>query len=186
MLGNCPNLAKILFVQRVTLLGQHVYFRSNYIGCPWPGPGRGPAGSRGTPLLSLAGKDGNEGAGKKASGCLPGEHAPSSARSIPTSPGEQGGPGDPAPHPRACPHLPRGVIRLVSAPCRAFREGILIISLFSAQDRETWEQLEACRYFTERVINNNNKRGPRTPKVLVTSLLPPNSEPDSDIAFKIL
>lgn len=46
MLGNCPNLAKILFVQRVALRGRHVYFRSNYLGCPWPGPGPGPAGSR--------------------------------------------------------------------------------------------------------------------------------------------
>lgn len=45
-LGNCPNLAKILFVQRVALRGRHVYFRSNYLGCPWPGPGPGPAGSR--------------------------------------------------------------------------------------------------------------------------------------------
>lgn len=45
VLGNCPNLAKILFVQRVALRGRHVYFRSNYLGCPWPGPGPGPAGA---------------------------------------------------------------------------------------------------------------------------------------------
>lgn len=77
--GDCPNLAKIRFGRWVALLWPRVYFRSNYIGCPWPGPG--PAGSQGTPLLSLAGRDGNEAAGKKASGRLPGERG--HGRSIP-------------------------------------------------------------------------------------------------------
>lgn len=131
MLSNCPNLAKILFVQWVALFGRHVYFRSNYISCRRPGPGRGPAGSRGTPLLSLAERDGNEGAGEKASGRLPGERASSSTRSIPVHPGERGRPGDPAPHPCACPHLPHGVIQLVYLTCQPFREDILILSLFS-------------------------------------------------------
>lgn len=120
MLGDCPNLAKILFVQRVALLGRHVYSRSNYIGRPWPGPGRGPAGSRGMLLLSLAGSDGNEAAGGKASSRLPGEHAPSSAGTILVCPGEQGWPGEPAPHPRACPHLPHGAIQLVYLKASAF------------------------------------------------------------------
>jgi len=85
-LGNCPNLAKILFVQRVA---RHVRFGSNSLGCPWPGPG-----SWGTPLPWLAGRDGDERAGEQASGRLPGERAASS-RSIPTPRG-----------PRAGPHLP--------------------------------------------------------------------------------
>ena len=106
MLGNCPNLAKILFVQWVAPLGRHVYFRSNYIGCPWSGLGRGPAGSRGMLLLSLAGRAGNEGAGKKASGRLPGERDSSSARSIPACPGSKGGRGTPHPIPTAAPTYP--------------------------------------------------------------------------------
>lgn len=102
VLGNCPNLAKILFVQRLALRSARV-FQEQLSRLPLARARLGPAGSAALPAGAAGG-----GSERAPPGALP------AARSIPAFPGES-----------RTPPAPPGRLFTVTA----FTEGVLIVSL---------------------------------------------------------